>query len=83
MESIKSEYIEILSEKVKKSSIIDDIGEDVLIDFKSCMIDLFLSDYYSDCYEGEFHKHLLDIYLSGHLPCGWNGKYPQGKFMVY
>ena len=24
-----------------------------------------------------------DIYLRGHFPCGWNGKYPNGWLVVY
>lgn len=26
---------------------------------------------------------LVDLYLRGHLPCGWNGDYPQGKLVVF
>ena len=83
VELIKSEYLEKLSDKVKKLWIDEDTSEDVWIDFSSSMIDLFLLDYYAGYYKSEFHDQLLEIYLSGHLPCGWKGKYPQGNFIVY
>ena len=83
VELIKSEYLEKLSDKVKKLWIDEDTSEDVWIDFSSSMIDLFLLDYYAGYYKSEFHDQLLEIYLSGHLPCGWKGKYLQGNFIVY
>ena len=33
--------------------------------------------------QNEFFDRMLKIYLSGHLPCGWSGEYPEGKFFVY
>jgi len=39
---------------------------------------------YSDCRHGCFFFHeLLTVYAAGHLPCGWIGKWPQGKLVVY
>lgn len=30
-----------------------------------------------------FIEKMLQIYLSGGWPCGWEGEFPQGKFKVY
>ena len=30
-----------------------------------------------------FFLRLGDLYMSGHFPCGWNGKYPHGWLVVY
>jgi hypothetical protein len=33
-------------------------------------------------FPSKFYKTLLDAYLSGGWPCGWLGKYPEGKMIV-
>lgn len=30
-----------------------------------------------------FFDRLADIYRAGHLPCGWNGEYPDGRLTKY
>jgi len=30
-----------------------------------------------------FFLELLWVYEAGHFPCGWRGKWPQGKLVVY
>jgi hypothetical protein len=30
-----------------------------------------------------FYTDLASVYLSGHFPCGWDGLYPSGHFLVY
>ena len=80
---IKDEYLEKLSDKVKKMWIDEDTSDDIWIDISGNVIDLFMLDYYAEWCKSEFFEQLLEIYLSGHLPCGWKGKYPQGKFLVY
>lgn len=30
-----------------------------------------------------FFHELLDVYEAGHCPCGWIGKWPEGKLVVY
>lgn len=30
-----------------------------------------------------FYLNLLKIYEKGHFPCGWDGKWPEGKLRVY
>lgn len=40
-----------------------------------------------NCYANEFFpeiwKHILEVYLSGGFPCGWNGRYPAGELVVF
>jgi hypothetical protein len=39
---------------------------------------------YLDCKHGcFFFRELLTVYEAGHLPCGWIGKWPQGKLVVF
>jgi hypothetical protein len=30
-----------------------------------------------------FFEELISIYESGHIPCGWTGKWPNGQMIVY
>lgn len=36
-----------------------------------------------DYCKSEFLMQVIEVYLSGHLPCGWKGTYANGKLMVY
>lgn len=39
---------------------------------------------YRDCRGAPaFCTHLLEVYRDGHLPCGWEGVWPQGKLLFY
>ena len=80
---VKSEYIETLSDKIKKMWIDEESSGDIWINISSNMVDFFMLDYCAEYYKSEYHRQLLEIYLSGHIACGWKGKYPKGKFLVY
>jgi hypothetical protein len=30
-----------------------------------------------------FFEHLLEVYRSGHFPCGWAGSWPEGKLLYF
>jgi hypothetical protein len=38
---------------------------------------------YEDLRPLGFYSELAVIYLKGHFPCGWDGVYPSGHFLVY
>lgn len=38
---------------------------------------------YSDIVACDFYRRLLEWYLAGHWPCGWEGEYPAGKLVVF
>lgn len=60
-----------------------DLSLDILEDMKMNIITLFMLEFYSEYYSSEFFERMLMIYLSGHLPCAWMGKYPKGRFLIY
>jgi hypothetical protein len=35
------------------------------------------------CRPPVFFKQLYEIYKSGHLPCGWDGEWPEGQLTIY
>lgn len=39
--------------------------------------------YYADCNPPRFFLDLLAIYELGHLPCGWEGEWPNGTILYY
>lgn len=32
---------------------------------------------------GFYTNVILDCYLKGHFPCGWEGEFPAGRLIVY
>jgi len=38
---------------------------------------------YSDLVPIFFYRDLMEVYNDGHFPCGWDGEYPIGTFIVY
>ena len=80
---IKEQYISKISEKVNFALTNNDLPVGVLDDIKMNVLSIFMLEYYSEYYSSDFYNKMLEIYLAGHLPCGWIGEYPNGKFIVY
>ena len=80
---IKREYINTIAENIMNA--LDDFEgkDDIIIDMKANIVSLFMLQFYSEYYNSDFYDKMLKIYLEGHIPCGWNGEYPEGKFLVY
>lgn len=56
-------------------------GGIVLSDVKFNVGTLFLVNHYSEYYIPDvFFEQMLEIYLSGHLPCGWSGGQKKWNF---
>jgi len=59
-----------------------DMPDDILIDIKSIYIYYFIEQHYLEVIGDEIpihFKQLVDIYSSGHIPCGWNGPIPKNE----
>lgn len=80
---VKEQYISKISEKVNIALLNCDLSVDILDDIKMNILLIFMLEYYSEYYSSDFYNKILEIYLAGHLPCGWIGEYPNGKFIVY
>lgn len=83
VENVKNNYLEPLVPEMEAKLSLKNIKGDIIDDVKFNLLTLFMLKYYSDYYRDEFWDKMLRIYLSGHLPCGWVGKYTGGKFVVY
>jgi hypothetical protein len=55
--------------------------------FESCVrwdiLGACMESEYSDLRTPGFYTELAAVYLKGHFPCGWDGLYPAGHFLVY
>ena len=80
---IKETYYPPISDKIEKIIEEKNYPLEIKADLDYTILLILMADYYSEFYESVFFKNLLEIYLSGHLPCGWKGKYPDGKIMVF
>lgn len=47
------------------------------------MLAFVLERHFSPMVEVHYFERLIPWYESGHIPCGWEGKYPSGKLVVY
>lgn len=88
-------YWNVLVNQIKKEvipKVIDDIEEKAM---KKCLpeesvayvrmdiINIIMVLSYSKYYQSSFYQKLLYVYEHGYLPCGWRGRYPKGKLLVY
>lgn len=80
---IKEKYIPMISEKVSIALTNNGMMSNILNDINMNILSIFMLEYYSEYYSCDFYNKMLEIYLAGHLPCGWAGEYPNGKFVVY
>lgn len=74
------ETIKILFEKETKP-VYDALHYDILMILMNCKIKSLQS--HETNQSPAFYNELLKIYQSGHLPCGWRGKYPRGNMLVF
>lgn len=76
---LKQTFIPLLSEKVKSALAEKKLLEKVWDDVRFNLITILMIDFYSYDFNTEFFDHLLEVYLSGHLPCGMK----DGKQIIY
>lgn len=48
-------------------------------DLLSCLME----DAYSEFKPPVFFANILEIYKSGHFPCGWQGRWPEGNLVIF
>lgn len=80
---VKQEYWSKMSDTILAALASKGLPDKVLSHVQTDVLALFMADFYSECYTSGFYEQMLEIYLSGHLPCGWSGSKKSGKFMVY
>ena len=64
---------------LQNGAITKNIVDSVLFD----IINIVMTFSYSEFFNSDFYTEMYKIYMDGHLPCGWKGKYPQGQIEIY
>jgi hypothetical protein len=59
------------------------IAKAILGTIEWSILHIVLAAHFGDMYLSPFYTDLADWYVQGHFPCGWEGKYPQGRLIVY
>lgn len=80
---VKRAYMGKLKKQFRKALANKNLPEKIIEDIEFNVVVLFMANYYSDYYSGEFFEQMLQIYLAGHLPCGWSGDLENGMFKIY
>ncbi|MGE7942879.1 hypothetical protein ACQKNB_12405 [Lysinibacillus xylanilyticus] len=68
-----------LFQYLKDNGLNENIYESIEWDLLSSMMEYSYSPYTGV----GFYTELLKIYESGHIPCGWIGKWPEGKMLIF
>ncbi len=81
--TIRSEIIPILMPIIENKIEIADLPLSISDDVMFNILNIIMAYSCREIIRNEFFDELLYIYLSGHLPCGWEGDYPNGRLIVY
>ncbi|MGF9642350.1 hypothetical protein [Paenibacillus sp. FSL L8-0502] len=76
---LKDGVLKNISTFIERNKLNNCIYESVEWDLLTAMMEYAYSTYVKP----GFHTELLEIYNSGHIPCGWKGKWPQGSLLVF
>lgn len=83
LEKIKERYMPEILSNIQRVINDRNFPESILIDIRYVLNFIYLGDFYSDLYHSELLDNILNIYLSGHLPCGYKGRYGKGSIIIY
>lgn len=85
VDEIKSIVLPNILNKVKLCSDYKmcEITDSIIADVKWNILGIIMAYSYKNYFKSIFYDDLLKIYEFGFLPCGWIGKYPQGKILIY
>ena len=65
----------VLQNKAKQAGF----AENIITDIRFNLLIILEANYFSDLYRDAFWNQMLEIYKSGHIPCG----YKKGVFLIY
>ena len=84
VDEIKKRFIPELAEFVnKKWEEKYGLSKPFRIEFKSILTQCLLSNCYKEFYHEPLFDAILSIYEQGYFPCGWQGRFPEGKILVF
>lgn len=83
VEEIKQNIIPTIEKRldglIEENKITVLIKQSILFD----IVNIIMVRSYEKYIWSDFYEEILDIYEKGHLPCGWEGRYPVGEIKIY
>jgi len=76
---LKDGIFKVVREKLSQNDLPDSIFASVEWDILSYCQELAYKKYNIPT----FYSHLIPIYKNGHLPCSYEGEFPNGKILIY
>ncbi len=73
----------LVEEKTKKVIQENDLPKIFLDTVNWDILHLCMEAEYADVYPPGFFASQAYWYVKGHFPCGWQGKFPEGKLIIY
>lgn len=83
LEFVKKTCVPEIMAVVKDVIAAKNLPQSFILDIECNLITIFMFAYYGGLYQCGLVDHILEIYLSGHLPCGYKGSFQKGKVIVY
>lgn len=83
VEKLHEEYYPQIEALIRSKAEEKGLSEEFIADIRMNFIDIMMNHFYSEYFEADFLIKLLDIYLSGHIPCGITGNRETGTIMIY
>lgn len=83
LEFVKKTCVPEIMAVVKDVIVAKNLPQSFILDIECNLITIFMFAYYGGLYQCGLIDHILEIYLSGHLPCGYKGRFQKGKVIVY
>ena len=80
---LKSKHLPDIMFRIENAYQPNKLPSSILNDIRFNLLSIFLANHYQQYYQSSFFSMLLSIYISGHLPCGWQGVYPDGSIMIF
>ena len=80
---LRPKVTEIVQERATQISREYDFPKGFSDSVQWCVLHACLEEEFRGKIEGHFNTDLISWYLKGHYPCGWDGKYPAGRLVVF
>lgn len=66
-------------------NVTNKINEEIIFDnVKWDLVNFLMEDVYRKYLKHDhFFESLIEFYENGHIPCGWEGKWPSGRLIIY
>lgn len=80
---LKRLLLPIVDEKIAALELDEKLRTKLLNNVRWDLLSLLQESEYSDLVTPQYYAALGVVYFDGHFPCGWQGDYPNGKFVVF